>query len=300
MNQLPPLGPKDKFTPEMRILVASLLSMAVIILYMKFFGPKPPVNPPQQNQAAQTAPATPGANPTPAPSTGSSATPASVAPSTPSTVSAATVNPVGDSQERTIVVENALYRVEFSNRGAVVKSWQLKKYKDDSKPQKTLDLVHAKASQETGGWPFSVVIDDPNMEKAANTGLYKVSTDSSSLEAPADVTFTWSDGHLEVTKKFHFDHSYTVTVETTTTNNGARVQSGLGVAWRIWRSYGDRSRATGSGDDVLWRQRQALHDCYQEIRRAGEVDRTFGRAGRISAESKTAISPRRFCLRWSL
>ncbi len=230
MNQLPPLGPKDKFTPEMRILVASLLSMAVIILYMKFFGPKPPVNPPQQNQAAQTAPATPGANPTPAPSTGSSATPASVAPSTPSTVSAATVNPVGDSQERTIVVENALYRVEFSNRGAVVKSWQLKKYKDDSKPQKTLDLVHAKASQETGGWPFSVVIDDPNMEKAANTGLYKVSTDSSSLEAPADVTFTWSDGHLEVTKKFHFDHSYTVTVETTTTNNGARVQSGL--AWR--------------------------------------------------------------------
>ena len=70
MNQLPPLGPKDKFTPEMRILVASLLSMAVIILYMKFFGPKPPVNPPQQNQAAQTAPATPGANATPAPSTG--------------------------------------------------------------------------------------------------------------------------------------------------------------------------------------------------------------------------------------
>src|SRR5580700_871611 len=228
MNQLPPLGPKDKFTPEMRILVASLLSMAVIILYMKFFGPKPPVNPPQPNQAAQTAPATPGASATPAPSGGSAAAgPVSVAPST---VSAATVNPVGESQERTIVVENALYRVEFSNRGAVVKSWQLKKYKDDSKPQKTLDLVHAKASQETGGWPFSVVIDDPNMEKAANTGLYKVSTDSSSLEAPADVTFTWSDGHLEVTKKFHFDHSYTVTVETTTTNNGARLQSGL--AWR--------------------------------------------------------------------
>jgi len=34
MNQLPPLGKsKDKFTPELRILVASLLSMAVI-----FFG----------------------------------------------------------------------------------------------------------------------------------------------------------------------------------------------------------------------------------------------------------------------
>ena len=34
MNQLPPLGKsKDKFTPELRILVASLLSMAVILLW---------------------------------------------------------------------------------------------------------------------------------------------------------------------------------------------------------------------------------------------------------------------------
>ncbi len=41
-----------------------------------------------------------------------------------------------DTEERTIVVENDLYRVEFSNRGAVVKSWQLKKYLDDSKPQR--------------------------------------------------------------------------------------------------------------------------------------------------------------------
>jgi hypothetical protein len=35
-------GQKDKFTPELRILVASLLSFAVIILWAKFFGPKPP------------------------------------------------------------------------------------------------------------------------------------------------------------------------------------------------------------------------------------------------------------------
>src|SRR6202035_5170865 len=61
MNQLPPLGKsKDKFTPELRILVASLLSMAVILLWAKFFGPKPPVNPPQENQPAQVSTATPG------------------------------------------------------------------------------------------------------------------------------------------------------------------------------------------------------------------------------------------------
>src|SRR5690348_9499161 len=151
MNQLPPLGKsKDKFTPELRILVASLLSMGVILLWAKFFGPKPPVNPPQENKPAQVSTATPGST-APAPSN------APVPAAAQAKISAAptpAVLPTADSQERTIVVENALYRVEFSNRGAVVKSWQLKNYKDDSKPQKTLDLVHPQAAAEVGGWPF--------------------------------------------------------------------------------------------------------------------------------------------------
>ncbi|HEV8076569.1 MAG TPA: membrane protein insertase YidC [Candidatus Acidoferrum sp.] len=223
MNQLPPLGrPKDKFTPELRILVASLLSMAVILLWAKFFGPKQPVNPPQQNQPAQVSTATPG-NTTPASTPSAAAAPAKI-----SAATTPAVSPTTDSQERTIVVENALYRVEFSNRGAVVKSWQLKNYKDDSKPQKTLDLVHQQAATETGGWPFALVFDDPQLGTLANSGLYKISSDSNSLEAPADLTFTWSDGHLQVTKKFHFDHSYTVNVETTVTNNGNHVMAGLG------------------------------------------------------------------------
>jgi YidC/Oxa1 family membrane protein insertase len=224
MNQLPPLGKsKDKFTPELRILVASLLSMAVILLWAKFFGPKPPANPPAENRPAQVSTATPGSA---APPT----TPSAAA--VPAKISAATTPaapPTADSEERTIVVENALYRVEFSNRGAVVKSWQLKNYKDDSKPQKMLDLVHPQAAAETGGWPFALVFDDPQLGTLANTGLYKISTDANSLEAPADLTFTWSDGHLQVSKKFHFDHSYTVNVETTVTNNGQHVLAGL--AW---------------------------------------------------------------------
>lgn len=227
-NQFTPLGPKkDKFTPELRILVASLLSMVVILLWAKYFGPKPPVHP-QQEKPAAVAPSTSG---TPAnPAAGGTATPSSS-----NTAMTATATPAvpatGDTQERTIVVENALYRVEFSNRGAVVKSWQLKKYKDDAKPQqKTLDLVHKESATKTGGWPFSLVFDDPQLEKAANTGLYKISTDSASLEAPAELTFTWSDGHLEVVKKLQFDHSYNVNVETTTNYNGSHVLAGL--AWR--------------------------------------------------------------------
>ena len=228
VNQFPPIGPKkDKFTPELRILVASLLSVAVIILWTKYFGPKPPAHVPQQNQPAVSAPAT--SEPSAAPSGPAEPTP-SKTPSSVSTAAIPSAPPTEDTKERTIVVENALYRVEFSNRGAVVKSWQLKKYKDDSKPQKILDLVHPKAAADTGGWPFSVVIDDPQLEKAANSGLYKVSGDAASLTAPADLAFTWSDGHLEVTKKFHFDHSYVLNVETSVTYNGTRLQGGL--AWR--------------------------------------------------------------------
>ena len=159
MNPLPPLGPpKDKFTPELRILVASLLSMAVILLWAKYFGPKPPTRSPLEKQPEVTAPAPPGpGSMTPAPNE-------TAAPRNSVVNAASPAKPTAETQERTIVVENALYRVEFSNRGAVVKSWQLKKYKDDSRPQRTLDLVHPQAAEQTG-WPFSIVLDDPQSER---------------------------------------------------------------------------------------------------------------------------------------
>jgi YidC/Oxa1 family membrane protein insertase len=218
---------KFKLTHELRIVVASLLSLVVILAWAKFFGPKPPTNLPQANRPAQTAPANPGAN---APSSAGSRTtsPAtSRGTSRTSGVAEAAMPPKGDTQERTIVVENDLYRVEFSNRGAVVKSWQLKKYTDDAKPPRILDLVHPDAAQQTGGWPFAVALNDEQQESAANSALYQVSTPASTLHAPADAEFSWSDGHLEVTKHLHFDHTYVVRVETSVKFNGAPVVAGM-------------------------------------------------------------------------
>jgi YidC/Oxa1 family membrane protein insertase len=218
---------KFKLTHELRIVVASLLSLVVILAWAKFFGPKPPTNLPQANRPAQTAPANPGAN---APSSAGSRTtsPAtSRGTSRASSVAEAAMPPKGDTQERTIVVENDLYRVEFSNRGAVVKSWQLKKYTDDAKPPRILDLVHPDAAQQTGGWPFAVALNDEQQESAANSALYQVSTPASTLHAPADAEFSWSDGHLEVTKHLHFDHTYVVRVETSVKFNGAPVVAGM-------------------------------------------------------------------------
>jgi YidC/Oxa1 family membrane protein insertase len=242
-------GQKDKFTPELRILVASLLSMVVILVWAKYFGPKPSVQP-QANRPVQTAPANSGAAASTPP-----AAPGSKAPATPAAMAAAAPPSVprrSDSQERTITIENNLYRVDISNQGAVVKSWKLKKYFDDQKPKEqkgekpkcrdgsepqqygaeqecVLDLVHQEASQQTGGWPFAVILDDEQLQNAANGGVYQVSTSASTLNAPADAEFTWSDGHLEVTKRFHFDHTYVVRAETSVKVNGSPVKSGL--AW---------------------------------------------------------------------
>jgi YidC/Oxa1 family membrane protein insertase len=218
-------GQKDKFTPELRILVASLLSMGVILLWAKYFGSKPPIPSPQANRPAVSAPATPG------PAATTPAAGATQAPNTAAAISPAPAVSVplkSDSQERTIVIENDLYRVEISNRGAVVKSWQLKKYMDDAKPQHVLDVVHPAASQQTGGWPFAVVLDDEQLQNAANSGLYQISSGAETLHAPADAEFAWSNGHLEITKHFRFDHTYVVRVETTAKLDGRPITAGIG------------------------------------------------------------------------
>jgi YidC/Oxa1 family membrane protein insertase len=230
-------GQKDKFTPELRILVAALLSMVVILTWAKYFGPKPPSQPPQASRPGQTAPGTSGPTAATSPTTAGSQNPA--LPAVTAAAPPANVPRRSDSQERTITIENNLYRVEFSNQGAVVRSWKLKKYTDDTKPPQkcrdgsnppcVLDLVHQEASRQTGGWPFAVILDDEQLENAANGGLYQVSTSANTLNAPADVEFTWSDGRLEVTKHFHFDHSYVVRAETSVKLNASPLKAGL--AW---------------------------------------------------------------------
>jgi YidC/Oxa1 family membrane protein insertase len=158
----------------------------------------------------------------------------------------ATLRAIADTQEHTIVVENDFYRVEFSTRGGVVKSWQLQKYLDDSKPPRVLDLVHPQSSEQLGAWPFALVLDDTQLESQANSALYRawvpepgISETSvprsyavlppNPLKAPTKLDFIFSDGHLEVTKRFTFDHSYVVRLDTSVKRNGQPVTAG--IAW---------------------------------------------------------------------
>jgi YidC/Oxa1 family membrane protein insertase len=223
---------KKELSSEMRILLASVLSMLVIFGWAKFLGPKlqPAQNPPATaTQPAPQSPASTGYSPAPIVPSGSTAA-AGKGPTALKEPLAQTAPVKTDTQERPIVVENDFYRVEFSNRGAVVKSWQLKRYKDDSKPQRILDVVHPEAAEQTGGWPFSLAMPDANFERAANSVLYSVTPAEGPLRAPTEVKFEYSDGHFVVTKTFHFDHSYTVTVDTAVAFDNIPLPHA--IAWR--------------------------------------------------------------------
>jgi YidC/Oxa1 family membrane protein insertase len=202
----------------------SFLVMALVML-MVFFGlkayqsrhtaPVPPAN--------QTAAAT-----TPSPSSSSAS---AAAPNASQTAPADATPAVLAAAEATTTVENELYRIQFTNRGAQVLSWQLKKYKDeDGKP---LDLIHEQAAKKAG-YPLSLYTQDAALTTTLNQALYVPST-TGNLASPSTLTFQYAGKGLVVTKTFSFDETYVLHADISVTNNGAPVRAFL--SWPS--SFGD-------------------------------------------------------------
>ena len=221
----------DEMNDQLRAIIFVVLALAILFAWSHFY--KFPQPPPKQGTSQQaTSPANSGSSPA------TSATAGKTQESPREThgrkraekgESAAAGPPVVEaSQEKEVVVEGTLYRVELTNRGGVVRSWKLNKYSDDEKPPKPLDLVNASSSQELG-WPFSLLMADKNLEAKANSALYEMTSAGDTLHAPAEVDFHWSDGHLDVTKKLSFTQSYEVSLEVTATLDGNPLP--VGVEW---------------------------------------------------------------------
>ncbi len=235
-------GQRKELPYEARILIAFLLSVVVMAVWSYYFRPPaPPAEPP----APVTAPApssTPATTPSPTGTTGAAGgTQTKTDAAKPAQVSAApapaSVPVVQAAQEQTIVVENGNYRVELSNRGAVVRSWQLLNYKDSSKEHKTLDVVNAETAQALGAWPLSVAVNDGELNQKLNDALYEVTPAAGPVKAPAEVVFRWSDGATVVTKRLRFDESYVVEIASSVEQNGQPVAHSL-----TWRGgFGDRA-----------------------------------------------------------
>jgi YidC/Oxa1 family membrane protein insertase len=220
-------NPQNDPGSQQRLLVAFLL-VFVMIVAMQYLLPKPPRQPEQQKSPAQTQ-----SQPAPAPETASPA-------ATPSPKRAPVAAPQAPAKraaaETETVIENDYYRAVFSNRGAVAKSWVLKKFDDNS--GKPLDLVNPVIARELG-FPLSFFTYDKDLQKKLNEALY-VASFTGVQPAQGAVTFEYSDGDITVRKTLHVESQYVLRVETEVTSKGQRVQ-----AYTQWpNGLGDMSTAS--------------------------------------------------------
>ena len=226
-------NPQQEPGTERRLLLAFAITFLIIVVsqfLMKKYGPKVPDAAPVSQTAGQ-APVSQSA--TPQAGGSQAATPVTGAATT------SAVSTKQASTESETVVENDLYKIRFSNRGGLVKSWVLKKFDDDKgQPQ---ELVNFTASAKYG-FPLSLFTYDGNLQSRLNQALYVTSV-SGTLQAPADITFEFADQDLVVRKAFHFDHSYLVKVETSVRYKGVDTQ-----AYPAWPSgFGDENNLTAYG-----------------------------------------------------
>jgi YidC/Oxa1 family membrane protein insertase len=180
---------------------------------------KPAAAPPKSAVPAKTEPL--AAVETQEPPKAVQAIPAAVAP----------VGQVSASKEETQIVDTELYRVVLSNRGAVVKSWVLKKYKDGT-GKKDLDLVNAASAPKTG-FPFSLAFQKQAPPTNVNQALFAAKPVANGL----GVDYEFSDGRTVVRKSFLFvKNSYLLEVSSSVAVDGKEVPHVL--AWR--GGFGDR------------------------------------------------------------
>ena len=144
--------------------------------------------------------------------------------------------------ETTTTIENELYRITFSNRGAQVVSWILKgkQYTDDN--GHPLDLVHHQAADQFG-YPLSLYTYDAALTNGLRNALY-VPSATGPLSAPATLTFKYSDGTTQVTKTFAFDATYVLHADVQVTRDGAPVRALL--SWPGGIGDQDNAQAYGS------------------------------------------------------
>ena len=236
------------------MLLAFARTFVVILITQQFVAKyyKKPEAPPVKNESVQQ----PVANPTPAavaPSPSGRPSPASPGKTT---KSPAITKEAGSESET--VIENDLYRITFTNKGAQVKSWILKKYQDDH--GKPLELVHPIAAPQYG-YALSFYTYDEGLRKKLNEALYLVAGSSpgaEEIQSPESLHFEFSDGDTTVVKEFSFQpHTYEIDVETSVTEKGSAV-----AAYPAWPA--------GFGDETVSASYAAARIDYE---RADKVER---------------------------
>jgi YidC/Oxa1 family membrane protein insertase len=189
---------------ERKLLLIFLLTFVVMLVFQPFlkkYFPQPAKPEPAQTSQTQPVQTQPAAQ------------------SVPVAAPASAVTRQASSETET-VIENDLYRITFTNRGAQVKSWILKKFNNDAQ-NGPLDLVNPEAAAKYG-YPLSLWTYDATVRDRLSSALY-VASEQGALKTPATLTFEYSDQDLTVRKTFRFDQSYVVSIESSVTSEGSSI-----------------------------------------------------------------------------
>ena len=180
---------------DKRVIVFLVLSLAIILGFdfiMRQMGwlPEPP---PAQDSSVQT-PASSEREPTPAGTVGKDV--GSTSPNVPTQPGQKSGAPVASvalpASEQTVTVETDLVRVELSNLGGVIRSWELKRYNTAPPEVKPVQLVY-QGGKFKG--PLSLTVANADVDKMFREGLYNLEKDFTKLDAAHPI------GH--VTMRFH-------------------------------------------------------------------------------------------------
>lgn len=183
---------------EKRLILAIVLSFLVLMAYQYFFV-RPAKMVPVEPSAATAPPPPPGA-------AAKAQEPPTAAPGPLPAPSAEKVDltPASASASVDVAIDTSLYTAVWTNRGALLKSWKLKRHRDSRKNE--LELVPQLAA-ETGRYPFSVAADEVALAAVVNEALYEAPEGPLVLAdgAVGELRFVYSDGRsVRAEKVFRF------------------------------------------------------------------------------------------------
>ncbi len=180
-------------------------------------------------------------------------------------------------QEQVYSVETDLYKLSFSNRGAVVKEWVLKRYLDaHGEPLNLIDT----ADSPRAVFPLAVMVGSPAEDSVLRNALF-VSESPKHVDLTGGgatsgrLRFRYADGGIEVVKTLSFrSGSYEVEVHCDVSINGRPVDYVL-----LWQGgFGDATLAN------TWAKRTVFYRGQEAIERmdAGDLESKQEMEGRFS------------------
>jgi YidC/Oxa1 family membrane protein insertase len=248
---------KKELSMEIRLLIAFLL-MGLVLFLTPYLYKTPPPGP---KQVAPTTPAQAAQE-----SKKPDAPPPADKPAQAPDASKPVPGQIQAASEQQFTIDTDIYSVRFSNHGAVVQSWMLKKYLDHN--GKPLELVNA-ASFAKAPPPFSLSMKDDKTAGVLNYALYvpKPSADGLSIE------YEFSDGKNHARKSFQFSkNGYLSQVISEVSQSGVPVEHML-----QWRG--------GFGDSTVPNRLSEQHSVYYDLAQKSTFSSDPGKL--ITKDAKT-------------